>query len=128
MATTAAVAHVSAVHGQAVARGRDGALRALRAGDPIFDGDVLVSPDGGRIEVLTVDGRAVIVQANETLTVDATVEDPQVLTGPWVIPTQTLKLVYQFVMRSRCDCLKYWTGTTVSNSRYTPSRCLPIQA
>jgi hypothetical protein len=28
----------------------------------------------------------------ETLTVDATVEDPQVLTKPWVIPTQTLKL------------------------------------
>jgi hypothetical protein len=28
----------------------------------------------------------------ETLTVDATVEDPQVLTKPWVVPTQTLKL------------------------------------
>ena len=28
----------------------------------------------------------------ETLTVDATVEDPGVLTKPWVVPTQTLKL------------------------------------
>ena len=31
------------------------------------------------------------VDAN-TLTIDATVEDPKVLTGPWRVPTQTLKL------------------------------------
>ena len=73
MATSAPVAHVAAVEGQAFARGVDGAVRPLHVGDPVFDGDVLVTSEGSRLELASADGREIIILANETLTVDAEV-------------------------------------------------------
>ena len=38
-----------------------------------------------------------------TLEVDATVEDPKVLTGPWKVPTQTLRLApFDQIMEVMC--------------------------
>ena len=40
----------------------------------------------------------------DTLEVDATVEDPKVLTGPWKVPTQTLKLApFDQIMEVGCS-------------------------
>jgi hypothetical protein len=39
-----------------------------------------------------------------TIEVDATVEDPKVLTGPWVVPTQTLRLApFDQIMEVGCS-------------------------
>jgi hypothetical protein len=38
-----------------------------------------------------------------TLEVDATIEDPKVLTGPWKVPTQTLRLApFDQIMEVGC--------------------------
>jgi VCBS repeat-containing protein len=73
MADTTPVARVSAIQGQAFAKGKDGELRALRIGDPVFEGDVLVTADGSRVDLASADGRTLVVRANETLSVDAEV-------------------------------------------------------
>ena len=40
----------------------------------------------------------------DTLIVDATIEDPKVLTKPWQVPTQTLKLApFDQIMQIACS-------------------------
>ena len=73
MANSTPVARVSAIQGQAFAKGKDGELRALRVGDPVFEGDVVVTADGSRVDLAGADGRTLVVRANETLSVDAEV-------------------------------------------------------
>ena len=73
MAIIPPVARVSAVQGQAFAKSKDGELRVLHVGDPIFEADVLVSTEGSRVELTTADGRTLMARENETLTVDAEV-------------------------------------------------------
>ncbi len=73
MATTAPVARVSAVQGKAFAKGENGEMRQLHVGDPIFQGDVLVTAAGAHVDLATADGRTLAIQANETVTVDAEV-------------------------------------------------------
>ena len=73
MADHIPVARISAVQGQAFAKGRDGALRALHLNDPIFEGDVIVTAVGGRVELALLDDRTIVMRGNETLTVDAEV-------------------------------------------------------
>ena len=43
------IARVAALHGEAFAKGKDGSLRPLHLGDPIFASDVLVTADGARV-------------------------------------------------------------------------------
>ena len=73
MANIIPVARVSAIEGQAFAKGKNGELRVLHVGDVIFEGDVLVTAADGRVELAADDERTLVVSANETLTVDAEV-------------------------------------------------------
>lgn len=73
MADNTAIARVSAIQGQALAKDKNGALRALRVGDAIFEGDVILAAENSRVDLATLDGRSLILRANETLTVDAEV-------------------------------------------------------
>lgn len=58
MADNTAVARVSAIQGQALAKDKNGALRALRVGDAIFEGDVILAAENSRVDLATLDGRS----------------------------------------------------------------------
>ena len=73
MADNTPIARVSAIQGQAFVKDKNGALRALKVGDPVFEGQVIVTADGSRVDLATTDGRSLVMRANETLTVDAEV-------------------------------------------------------
>ena len=73
MATTPPVARVSAVQGKAFARDENGGMRPLQVGDPIFEGDVLVTAAGARVDLVTADGQKLNMSANEVMTIDAEV-------------------------------------------------------
>ena len=47
----AAIATVVSVVGKAYARNADGELRELRNGDVLVEGETVVNPDGGRVEL-----------------------------------------------------------------------------
>jgi hypothetical protein len=73
MADLIPVARVSAIQGKAYIRQPDGSLRPLQVGDMVFEGDVIVAGRASRVELSTPDGRAVLLRANETLTMDGEV-------------------------------------------------------
>jgi len=73
MADNTPIARVSAIQGQAFAKGRDGVLRPLHLNDTILEGEVIVTAEGGRVELAMADDRSIVMRANETLTVDAEV-------------------------------------------------------
>ena len=49
----AAIATVASATGKAYARNADGELRELRTGDVLKEGETVVTPDGGRVELVT---------------------------------------------------------------------------
>ncbi|MBL8374548.1 retention module-containing protein, partial [Accumulibacter sp.] len=73
MADRTPLARVSALQGKAFARDQDGNLRQLQIGDVIYEGDVVVTGAGSRIDLATPDRHSLVLRANETLTVDAEV-------------------------------------------------------
>jgi VCBS repeat-containing protein len=73
MADNTPIARVSSIQGQAFAKDKNGALRVLRVGDQIFEGEVVVSGDNSRINLISPDGRTLVVNANDTLMIDAEV-------------------------------------------------------
>ncbi|MCM8611038.1 MAG: retention module-containing protein, partial [Candidatus Accumulibacter sp.] len=73
MADLIPVARVSAIQGKAYIKQPDGSLRPLQVGDMIFEGDIIVAGSASRVELSTPDGRAVLLRANETLTMDGEV-------------------------------------------------------
>jgi hypothetical protein len=73
MPDSIAVTRVLAIEGQALAKDKNGALRALRVGDATFEGDVILTAPHSRVNLATSDGRALVLRANETLTIDAEV-------------------------------------------------------
>ena len=73
MADRIPLARVSAIQGKAFARDQDGNLRQLRIGDVIYEGDVVVTGAGSRVDLASPDSHSIVLRANETLTVDAEV-------------------------------------------------------
>ncbi len=71
MATGQAVATVVAVTGHAFARDAQGNLRALRAGDVLREGDVVVTSAGGRVELAFGDGTILPVEQQQTVAIHA---------------------------------------------------------
>ncbi|MBU0595009.1 MAG: retention module-containing protein, partial [Gammaproteobacteria bacterium] len=76
MAQTAnIIGTVSLIEGQAFAKSRDGSQRELRVGDPVYEGEVIITAPGSRIELAFADGNTYLLRGNETLTLDASVFD-----------------------------------------------------
>ncbi|MDR0576581.1 MAG: retention module-containing protein, partial [Candidatus Accumulibacter sp.] len=71
MATPIPVARVSAVQGQAFAKGENGATRPLQVGDYLYEGEVIIAGANGYVDLATLDGQSFTLGANETLTLDA---------------------------------------------------------
>ena len=66
-----AIATVVAVTGTAYARNADGELREIRPGDVLLEGETIVTPDGGTVELSLSDGSPMVVDVPElTLTTD----------------------------------------------------------
>ncbi|MFV0662064.1 retention module-containing protein [Denitromonas sp.] len=75
MAINQPVATVVAVTGEAYARNAEGVLRALKAGDALYEGEVLITRNGGRVELATSDGQLLEVQPNESVAITAELSD-----------------------------------------------------
>ena len=73
MATSTPVARVSAVIGQASAKGQDGVVRILHVGDLIYASDVLSSGENSRVELVAPDGRTQVLGEHDVLSADAEV-------------------------------------------------------
>ncbi len=69
----AVVARVGKVTGEAFARDADGALRRVKSGDPIREGEVVQAGVGGEVQLKLVDGRELVVRPNEAAKLDAEV-------------------------------------------------------
>ncbi|GHU38686.1 hypothetical protein AGMMS50256_38140 [Betaproteobacteria bacterium] len=73
MATPIPVARVSAVQGQASAKGENGTLRPLHVGDYLYEGEIVITGANSYVDVTTQDGLALTYGANETVKLDAEV-------------------------------------------------------
>ncbi|MDR1709312.1 MAG: retention module-containing protein, partial [Candidatus Accumulibacter sp.] len=71
MATPVPIARVSAVQGQAFARGEDGRMRQLHVGDLIFEGDVIVTAQNSAVDLATQGGSPFKIGADEHVAMDA---------------------------------------------------------
>ncbi len=76
MTSPSAVALVAAVTGEGIVRDETGAWRALRAGDVLYEDDMVMSGHNGRVEIITADSRSLSVWPNETLKIDDEVVGP----------------------------------------------------
>ncbi|MFA5081989.1 MAG: retention module-containing protein, partial [Hydrogenophilaceae bacterium] len=61
-----AIAHVVSVKGEAYAKAADGSMRLLHAGDLIYVGETLVTPQGSEIVVAFQDGHEATILAGES--------------------------------------------------------------
>ncbi|MDK9702155.1 MAG: retention module-containing protein, partial [Sulfuritalea sp.] len=67
------IGKVILVEGSVVAKGQDGTMRRLKLGDPVFEGEVIVTPANGRVELAFTDGTAYFLRDKETVTLDGMV-------------------------------------------------------
>ncbi|MEP6360375.1 MAG: retention module-containing protein [Halioglobus sp.] len=66
-----AIATVKAVVGKAYARNADGELRELRPGDTVMEGETVVTPDGGSVELSMSDGSPLVISDMPEMTLTA---------------------------------------------------------
>ncbi|MDP1611155.1 MAG: retention module-containing protein, partial [Sulfuritalea sp.] len=67
------IGKVASVEGQVFAKGASGAMRQLKVGDPVFEGEVVQTPAGGRVELAFNNGTAYFLRDKETVTLDGMV-------------------------------------------------------
>ncbi|MDO8440864.1 MAG: retention module-containing protein, partial [Polaromonas sp.] len=67
------VGNVVLIEGEAFTQNEDGERRPLRSGDAVLEGEVVVTADGGRVELAFDQGGKLLIRANETVTLDSTV-------------------------------------------------------
>ena len=72
-ATGNVIGKVASVHGEAFAKGPDGAMHQLKVGDPVFEGEVIQTGAGGHVELAFRDGTAYFVRESEAVTLDGMV-------------------------------------------------------
>ena len=72
------VARVVTVQGQVYAKGENGALRLLRTGDFVHEGEIVVTGVASSVELATMDGQPIRLGANEALTMHADMVVPSV--------------------------------------------------
>ena len=67
------VGNVVVLEGIAFAENASGDRRQLKFGDPVFEGDVLVTSAGARVEIAFDQGGRFLLRSRETVTLDSTV-------------------------------------------------------
>jgi len=67
------VGRVAVLEGKAVAMAKDGSQRSLKVGDPVYEGEVIVSGPNSHVELAFDNGRTYLVHEKETVTLDSTV-------------------------------------------------------
>ncbi|HQR99486.1 MAG TPA: retention module-containing protein, partial [Polaromonas sp.] len=67
------VGNVVLIEGIAFAQNSDGEQRPLKFGDPVFEGEVIVTATGGRVELAFDQGGKFLLRSRETVTLDSTV-------------------------------------------------------
>ncbi|WP_188709710.1 retention module-containing protein, partial [Polaromonas eurypsychrophila] len=72
---TKVVGNVVVIEGVAFAQNKEGVQRQLQFGDPVFEGEVLVTATGGRVELVFDQGGKFLLRSKETVTLDSTVFD-----------------------------------------------------
>jgi hypothetical protein len=65
-----AVGTVALLEGQAFARGKDGSQRALKVGDVVMEGEVIVTGAGSHVELAFEGGQSFLLREKETVTLD----------------------------------------------------------
>lgn len=68
---------VSASKGEVFARNAEGQTRRLAVGDPVFEGDVVVTAAGSTVEITPFDGPAINVAEQQTMLLDSSVVSGQ---------------------------------------------------
>jgi Ca2+-binding RTX toxin-like protein len=83
MATNILMGIVSATEGEVFARGADGKVRRLSAGDKVFEGDVIVTASGSSARITMLNGAALVVAEQQSVAMDGEVTTvaPDVTTG-----------------------------------------------
>ncbi|TXI96752.1 MAG: retention module-containing protein, partial [Burkholderiaceae bacterium] len=77
MANTAnIIGKVVAIKGTVMVKGADGAQHQLKLGDIVYEKDVIVTANGGEVELAFDSGRSYTLRGNETVSLDATVFAP----------------------------------------------------
>ncbi|WP_124962390.1 retention module-containing protein, partial [Sulfurisoma sediminicola] len=71
--TGSVIGTVSLIEGQAFAHGADGKLRALKVGDQILEGEVIVTGENSRVELSFDNGHKFLMRDKETVTLDTAV-------------------------------------------------------
>ncbi|MDX1733426.1 MAG: retention module-containing protein, partial [Halioglobus sp.] len=64
------IATVASIDGMAFARAADGATRELRAGDQLREGEVLLTPDGSKVQLTLSDGSPLLVSDIAEMAID----------------------------------------------------------
>ncbi|MBU0750531.1 MAG: retention module-containing protein, partial [Gammaproteobacteria bacterium] len=64
---------VALVEGQVFARAADGTQRQLKVGDPVFEGDVLLTGADSRVELTFDNGNKFLLREKESVTLDSAV-------------------------------------------------------
>ncbi|SHH06626.1 VCBS domain-containing protein [Massilia sp. CF038] len=70
------IGKVTLLAGEATVRSPDGSIRTLQLGDAVYEGDVITTSEGGKVEIAFEQGRSYVIGGNETLTLDAQVYAP----------------------------------------------------
>ncbi|NMG75816.1 retention module-containing protein, partial [Aromatoleum diolicum] len=70
-----AIAVVVAVRGEAFARNAEGKLRPLHAGDTLYEGEVVVTSAGGRVELAMSEGESLAISENQTVKLTSEVSE-----------------------------------------------------
>ena len=73
MAKETVIGHVVLIEGVVLARTEDGEQRQLKFGDPVFEGEVIVTMDGARVELGFDQGSKFLMRSKEIVQLDSTV-------------------------------------------------------
>ncbi len=75
------LAFVSEVSGNVIARSREGALRFLRKGDAVYEGDVIVTEDGGSVKLVSMNGAGLEVMQGRELVLSTGLFEERIAAG-----------------------------------------------
>ncbi|MBC3883447.1 retention module-containing protein, partial [Undibacterium sp. LX40W] len=74
--TSNIIGKVVGLKGGAIVKSPDGSQHVLKVGDIVYEKDVIVTANGGEVEIAFDAGHSYVVRSNETVSLDATVFAP----------------------------------------------------